>query len=461
MSLGSKNINKHKYRVNNPEKFLCQVGIVLPVLNVSAMSSWLELSLMEASKMTPRLAKWGSRFGLLLILGLGILFTFCEIRWGIVTRNLELLDQLPSLMAGDTHYKPDAVERRGWYFAAVHYYRIGQYQQAISQINRIPSGSQDNITLYYLAQSYLKLGQTEKVVETAKKIDNPRLYSQLAGLASGLGNYGLVVQLLAQRGAVQDINAVRTKTEALLALKRPDEANSFLGDIILDPETTEQDRYQLRLYQVEILLRQGRQADAAERISRLQQEFPEQAEVHFLFSEILWLQNYEQAVNEIKAGIQLAPTNYRGYYLMANLLSENQEYQAANAWYQKAVERIQGAGYPWPNARYCQNLLQQKDLAGAEQQYQAVIRESNSLAIWASVFDYLARAFFKSEQNSLALDAAQRANQLDPGLIQAWLTTALIYEQTGEFEKSQQIYRKVLKLDPENPTAWQKLTPKQ
>jgi serine/threonine-protein kinase len=146
---------------------------------------------------------------------------------------------------------------------------------------------------------------------------------------------------------------------------------------------------------------------AAQRAEQLKDDLPE---VHFsLGSVYLATGKTQQAVVEMKRGLQLAPNSDQGYLRLGNAYLEGGQSDEAIAAFKKAID---------VNPYY-----------------------------WVLHRD-LGRAYFSVGQNEKALEELQQVTQLQPDNAEGWSNVGTALERLGRYQESIPAYQKSIQLSP-------------
>ena len=192
--------------------------------------------------------------------------------------------------------------------------KLGQYQEAIAELELALKESPDYIEPYYLlADAYRKLGMKEKVASAMERFQ--ALRSAAKRVESEVERYyweGMdsLAEGQPERAYASFLKVLRISPDMHPALYRLAQIDSMRGDV----------------------------QRAQKRIRQAIQLYPRDPEYHFLLANSLAQSDPEGAVDAVRTAIDLNPAVADFHNLLANLLSAGGNYNDAILAYRRAIE---------------------------------------------------------------------------------------------------------------------------
>lgn len=164
----------------------------------------------------------------------------------------------------------------------------------------------------------------------------------------------------------------------------------------------------------------------------------------------------EAALAQFEEAIAVAPDAGGGYHAIGSLLSREQRFAEADAWYQQAIERE--PNQPWWWLSRANTLQQAGKLSSAIKVYMAL---QERFPQFAAGYYQAAWAFKESSNREQAVNAIEKALELidirdaEQKKINAnyYLRAGQIYEWEGRLQKAADAYAQAQSLDPQQSDA--------
>ena len=156
----------------------------------------------------------------------------------------------------------------------------------------------------------------------------------------------------------------------------------------------------------------------------------------------------QAAAGYFNEAISVAPGRGDGYYALGQLLVREEQPEQAVNWFQEASENEPGS---------LNNLLVYANLLRDTNQFNlALVEYQKAMAGWPDSwypYDRVAQAYWMYDMPDQAIDAIEKAIELNPKNLGIYLRAGFMYEELGRTEDALMVYQIALLINPEHPTA--------
>lgn len=181
-------------------------------------------------------------------------------------------------------------------------------------------------------------------------------------------------------------------------------------------------------------------------------EDPSNSEAHILLGAALALiPERSQALQELRAGVELAPASARAHYTLGTALARFAEFSEARAAFEKAIEL--DPKFARAHVDLALVLAQQKELALARQHLQKAIELEGSVPSAAYPHYLLAQIFWEQKELHKAHQELERAIRLRPDYAEACLSLGRVRKELLDGAGAIEAFKKAVELSPTDPSA--------
>ncbi|MEI7555800.1 tetratricopeptide repeat protein [Candidatus Chlorohelix sp.] len=260
---------------------------------------------------------------------------------------------------------------------------------------------------------------------TRLKPSEPLYHRNLAECLVDLGKPDVAEQEVRRAITLYATDTSKDKDKNLAA------ANNILGDSLLD---------------------QAKYPDAEKAYRDAVKLMPSSAIYQLNVSNALYYENkYPEAEAEARKAISLDPNYAAGYNLLGLTLELQEKWGDSNLAYAKAVQISPKVALYHRNV--AGTLIELKRYPEAEQEAQAAIQIDPNSASNARAYNLLGIALYQQKKNNPAIDAYQKAIQLNGKVSVYYSNLGLCFEATSQPLKAREAYQKALDIDPANEDA--------
>lgn len=170
--------------------------------------------------------------------------------------------------------------------------------------------------------------------------------------------------------------------------------------------------------------------------------------------------DYEQAEEAFRQAVEEEPDNWEAYSFLAQSLAEQNKYEEARGYFEMAREKAPDdtkkmqvreiqRSYFVEHAKYGITALSTDNFEEAVSQFEmATSIYAEDPVGWVNLG--VAHSNSQPPDEVKALEAFQKAVDVDPTYIEGWRNLGISYRNAGNYEKAQECFAEIVKLDPED-----------